>query len=79
MGMRDQDIPDPMRLMKLISDSAADERIRVNKRMSATSGSPLTDLSQVEAIYEDLYEEPMLRLEYDRFSSGLVKRFPMKP
>lgn len=79
MGMRDQNLPDPIRLMHLANDPGLMERIRVARRMRADSGSPLTDIGQVDAIYEDLYEEPLLRLEYDRFCSGLIKRIPMKP
>ena len=71
MGYRDTDPPDLLELFSMRNDWVGWNNQRLRLRLREGHGQSLFRQDQLDAGYHDLNEEPLVRLEYDRFSPGL--------
>lgn len=67
MGMRNPDFPNPLNLFQPGSEPIAWSNERLHQRLREGSGQSVYRFDQLDAAYNDLWDEPLLRLEYDRF------------
>jgi len=70
MGYRDTDLPNPMEFFSVASEMLADDQQRLHQRLQLDEGQALFRLDQLNSFYDDLLDEPLIRMEYDRFSPG---------
>lgn len=67
MGYRNPDLPYALSLFAGNQEPIAWSNERLHKRFRVGNGLPLFRAEQLDEAYDDLFDEPLLRLEYDRF------------
>jgi hypothetical protein len=67
MGYRDTEQPSPVELFTRFAQPCEDSVQLLRHRLSGGQGRPIYRLDQLELLYEDLYQEPSVQLEYDSF------------
>ena len=59
-----------MEFFSVASEMLADDQQRLHQRLQLDEGQALFRLDQLNSFYDDLLDEPLIRMEYDRFSPG---------
>ena len=73
MGYHDSEFVNSMSLFQINIDSLSVHHPDLRERMQEGEGQPLQRLEQIDCFYDDLNEEPWIRLEFDRFLPGLIQ------
>lgn len=69
MGYRDTESPNPYDLFLSANEQqpVTWQNAQIRHRMQSEQGRSLYRLDQLDAAYDDLDEDPMIRLEFDSF------------
>lgn len=71
MGYHDSEFSNPMGLFQINIDTLSVHHSDLRERMQEGEGESLQHIEQIDRFYDDLNEEPQVRLEFDRFLPGL--------
>jgi hypothetical protein len=74
MGYRNPDLLNPLNLFSSAAESITWSNERLHQRLRVGNGQSIYRADQIDAAYDELYDEPLLRLEYDRFLPELQYR-----
>jgi hypothetical protein len=74
MGYRNPELHYPLNLFTGGSESVAWSNEQLRRRLRIGNGQSIYRPDQVDAAYDELYDEPLLRLEYDRFLPEIHQR-----
>ena len=67
MGYRNPELSNSLNLFPGSAEPTAWINERLHQRLRVGNGTPVCRPDQLDAVYNDLVDEPLLRLEYDRF------------
>lgn len=74
MGFRNSDYVNPLSLFQSGIEPIAWSNERLHQRLREGTGRPIQHVQELETAYDDLQDEPLLRLEYDRFLPEIKQR-----
>lgn len=74
MGYRNPDFLNPLNLFQSGVEPIAWSNERLHQRLREGVGQPIHHAHELETAYDDLQDEPLLRLEYDRFLPEIKQR-----
>jgi hypothetical protein len=74
MGYHNPDLPNALSLFSTPTEPVAWSNERLHRRFRTGNGYSLFRAEQLDSVYDDLFDEPMLRLEYDRFLPEVPSR-----
>ena len=74
MGYRNPEFSNPLNLFPASAEPTAWNNERLRQRLCEGIGTPVFRPGQLDAGYDELVDEPLLRLEYDRFLPEIPRR-----